>query len=149
MTLLTRFAVRPRGRPALRGCIGRALAAASSVNDSADAGTRLRNSLSSAKLVKRKVAIVGGYKGTGYHGLQLNNNVNTIEDEIRRAVFEAGAMRESNFEDLGKIDWARSSRTDKGVHASCIVVRSAVFVSILRRKANLRSCVCLCFYLWL
>ncbi|CAI5722032.1 unnamed protein product [Hyaloperonospora brassicae] len=128
MTLLTRFAVRPRGRPALRGCIGRGLAAASSVSDSVDAGARLTNSLSSAKLVKRKVAIVGGYKGTGYHGLQLNNDVNTIEDEIRRAIFEAGAMRESNLEDLGKIDWSRSSRTDKGVHASCIVFSGKLLI---------------------
>ena len=72
------------------------------------------------------MAIVGGYNGTGYHGLQLNNDVQTIEDEIRRAIFKAGAMRESNFEDLGKIDWTRSSRTDKGVHAGCIVVRFGV-----------------------
>lgn len=76
-------------------------------------------------LVKRKVAIVAGYSGTGYHGVQLNDNVQTIEHELRQAIFNAGAMRESNFEDLGKIDWSRSSRTDKGVHAGCIVVRTA------------------------
>ncbi|RLN49531.1 hypothetical protein BBJ28_00016733, partial [Nothophytophthora sp. Chile5] len=75
------------------------------------------------KLVKRKVAIVSGYMGTGYHGVQMNDDVQTIEDELRNAIFKAGAMRESNFEDLGKIDWSRSSRTDKGVHAGCIVVR--------------------------
>lgn len=77
------------------------------------------------QLVKRKVAIVAGYSGTGYHGVQLNDNVQTIEHELRQAIFNAGAMRESNFEDLGKIDWSRSSRTDKGVHAGCIVVRNS------------------------
>lgn len=127
--MLTRFALR---RPALRSSFCRGLtAAASGVDDGAATGRRWADPLgaaSPAKLVKRKVAIVGGYMGTGYHGLQLNEDVETIEDEIRRAIFKAGAMRESNFEDLGKIDWARSSRTDKGVHAGCIVVRSAVVV---------------------
>lgn len=75
------------------------------------------------KLVKRKVALVAGYLGTGYHGVQLNKDVPTIEHELREAIFKAGAMRESNFVDLSKIDWSRSSRTDKGVHAGCIVVR--------------------------
>ncbi|KAG2777691.1 hypothetical protein Pcac1_g11836 [Phytophthora cactorum] len=37
-------------------------------------------------------------------------------------------MRESNFEDLGKIDWARSSRTDKGVHAGCIVFSGKLLI---------------------
>lgn len=82
------------------------------------------------KLVKRKVAIVSGYRGTGYHGVQLNKDVDTIEDEIRKAILNAGAMRESNFVDLAKIDWSRSSRTDKGVHAGCIVVRT---VCVLHR----------------
>ncbi|KAI9911819.1 hypothetical protein PsorP6_009650 [Peronosclerospora sorghi] len=86
------------------------------------------DSSQSAKLVKRKVAIVAGYLGTGYHGLQLNNNVITIEEELRHAVFKAGAMRESNFEDLGKIDWSRSSRTDKGVHAGCIVFSGKLLI---------------------
>ncbi|CAH0474852.1 unnamed protein product [Peronospora belbahrii] len=66
--------------------------------------------------------------GTGYHGLQLNENVNTIENEIRHAIFNAGAIRESNLEDLGKIDWARSSRTDKGVHAGCIVFSGKLLI---------------------
>ncbi|KAE9344494.1 hypothetical protein PF008_g9189 [Phytophthora fragariae] len=117
--MLTRFALRPAGRPALRSCFCRGLAAASGLDDGA---------ATPAKLVKRKVAIVSGYMGTGYHGLQMNDNVETIEDEIRRAIFKAGAMRESNFEDLGKIDWARSSRTDKGVHASCIVFSGKLLI---------------------
>ncbi|KAJ0393548.1 hypothetical protein P43SY_006588 [Pythium insidiosum] len=65
--------------------------------------------------------MVAGYLGTGYHGVQLNKNVETIENELRKAILAAGAMRESNFADLSKIDWSRSSRTDKGVHAGCIV----------------------------
>ncbi|GMF24543.1 unnamed protein product [Phytophthora lilii] len=121
--MLTRFALR---RAALRRSSLRGFAAAAGADEGVT-GRRWAETLGAAptKLVKRKVAIVGGYRGTGYHGLQLNEDVETIEHEIRRAIFEAGAMRESNFEDLNKIDWARSSRTDKGVHASCIVVRAA------------------------
>ncbi|OWZ15753.1 TRNA pseudouridine(38-40) synthase [Phytophthora megakarya] len=121
--MLTRFPLRPRA--ALRCSFSRA---ASGADDAT--GRRWAEPLSGAAavLVKRKVAIVGGYMGTGYHGLQLNDNVATIEDEIRRAIFQAGAMRASNFEDLGKIDWARSSRTDKGVHAGCIVFSGKLMI---------------------
>ncbi|TMW65030.1 hypothetical protein Poli38472_009197 [Pythium oligandrum] len=80
------------------------------------------------KLVKRKVVLVAGYLGTGYHGVQLNKNVATIENELRKAILSVGAMRESNFVDLGKIDWSRSSRTDKGVHASCIVFSGKLLI---------------------
>lgn len=78
--------------------------------------------------VKRKVALVAGYIGTGYHGVQLNDDVNTIENELRRAILLIGALRESNFEDLAKIDWSRSSRTDKGVHASTLVFSGKLLV---------------------
>lgn len=43
-----------------------------------------------------------------------NFNV-AIEKELETAIFEAGGIRDSNFGDLDKIGWARSSRTDKGV----------------------------------
>lgn len=38
-----------------------------------------------------------------------------VEKELETAIFKAGGIRESNFGDLQKIAWARSSRTDKGV----------------------------------
>ena len=38
-----------------------------------------------------------------------------IENELETAIFKAGGIRDSNYGDLHKIDWARSSRTDKGV----------------------------------
>ncbi|KUF86020.1 hypothetical protein AM588_10001089 [Phytophthora nicotianae] len=129
--MLTRFALRPAGRTALRSSFCRGLAASSGTDDGIKTGRRwtdLFTTTEPAKLVKRKVAIVTGYMGTGYHGLQLNDNVKTIEDDVRQAIFDAGAMRESNFVDLGKIDWARSSRTDKGVHAGCIVFSGKLLI---------------------
>ncbi len=38
-----------------------------------------------------------------------------IEDELEQAIYKAGGIIESNFGNLSKISWARSSRTDKGV----------------------------------
>lgn len=38
-----------------------------------------------------------------------------IEKELETAIYKAGGIRDSNFGDLNKIAWARSSRTDKGV----------------------------------
>ncbi|RLN67564.1 hypothetical protein BBJ29_006150 [Phytophthora kernoviae] len=131
--MLSRFALNGARRRAIRSpllTLSRGFTEASSIDTDTTTGRRgsCLASTSSTKLVKRKVAIVGGYMGTGYHGLQLNKDVQTIEDELRTAIFKAGAMRESNFEDLGKIDWSRSSRTDKGVHAGCIVFSGKLLI---------------------
>lgn len=42
-------------------------------------------------------------------------NFVAIEGELEVAIYKAGGIRDSNFGDLHKIGWARSSRTDKGV----------------------------------
>jgi hypothetical protein len=95
--------------------------------------TMMENGNDSLKSLRKvKVALVGGYLGTGYCGVQLQDKndddgsgggeIPTIEAEVRSALFKAGCIRASNMESLSKIGWSRSSRTDKGVHASCIVV---------------------------
>ncbi|KAH9668217.1 putative tRNA pseudouridine synthase [Citrus sinensis] len=45
-----------------------------------------------------------------------------IEGELETAVFKAGGIRESNYGNLQKIAWARSSRTDKGVHSLATMI---------------------------
>ncbi|XP_024028196.1 putative tRNA pseudouridine synthase [Morus notabilis] len=69
---------------------------------------------------KKKVVMRVGYVGTDYRGLQMQrdeHSLSTIEKELETAIFKAGGIRDSNFGDLQKIAWARSSRTDKGVHS--------------------------------
>ncbi|GFZ01722.1 pseudouridine synthase family protein [Actinidia rufa] len=69
---------------------------------------------------KKKVVMRVGYVGTDYRGLQMQrdeHSLSTIEEELENAIFKAGGIRDSNFGDLHKIGWARSSRTDKGVHS--------------------------------
>jgi hypothetical protein len=44
-----------------------------------------------------------------------------VEGVLERALFEAGMISEANYGDFRKTKWARSSRTDKGVHSLCTV----------------------------
>lgn len=81
------------------------------------------------KLLKRKVALVVGYVGSDFYGLQMqmvngipDSSLPTVENELRLALINCGLILPSNGEDLSRIDWSRSSRTDKGVHAARIVL---------------------------
>nr|XP_023873359.1 putative tRNA pseudouridine synthase [Quercus suber]XP_023873360.1 putative tRNA pseudouridine synthase [Quercus suber]POE84706.1 putative trna pseudouridine synthase [Quercus suber] len=69
---------------------------------------------------KKKVVLRIGYVGTDYRGLQKQieeHALSTIENELETAIFKAGGIRDSNYGNLNKIAWGRSSRTDKGVHS--------------------------------
>ncbi|GMI96915.1 hypothetical protein like AT2G30320 [Hibiscus trionum] len=74
---------------------------------------------------KKKVVMRVGYVGTDYRGLQLQRDehqLSTVENELETAIFKAGGIRDSNYGDLHKIAWARSSRTDKGVHSLATMI---------------------------
>ncbi|KAG0168110.1 tRNA pseudouridine synthase 1 [Apophysomyces sp. BC1021] len=70
------------------------------------------------RLQKKKVALMIGFNGTGYQGMQINPNVKTIESELFTAMCEAGAISKDNSDDTKKVQWMRAARTDKGVHAA-------------------------------
>ncbi|XP_021851366.1 putative tRNA pseudouridine synthase isoform X2 [Spinacia oleracea] len=65
---------------------------------------------------KKKVVMRVGYVGSNYKGLQKQqeDNIPTIEEALENALYQAGAINDTNFGNLNKIAWARSSRTDKG-----------------------------------
>ncbi|KAI8956622.1 pseudouridine synthase [Daldinia sp. FL1419] len=67
---------------------------------------------------KRKVAVLIGYAGTGYHGLQINHKEKTIEGDIFAALVAAKAISKANADDPRKSSFVRCARTDKGVHAA-------------------------------
>ena len=55
---------------------------------------------------KRKMAIVCGYIGSNYRGLQIDtsdNNFTTVEGEMIKALLAAGFVSESNAVDLSKM----------------------------------------------
>mmetsp|Transcript_18752 Transcript_18752/g.51690 ORF Transcript_18752/g.51690 Transcript_18752/m.51690 type:complete len:145 (-) Transcript_18752:230-664(-) len=58
---------------------------------------------SSGKFQKRMMALQFGYIGTGYAGLQKNPGQKTIEDELEKALFQAGAISAHNHGDLKKV----------------------------------------------
>ena len=66
---------------------------------------------------KRKWALNFGYLGSQYQGLQVNPDANTVEKHLEKALFLAGGIPEYNFANLHKIQWTRTARTDRGVHA--------------------------------
>ena len=62
------------------------------------------------------------YSGTGYHGMQLTEDMKTIEGELFSAFVAAGAISKWNAMDPKKSSLVRCARTDKGVHAGGNVV---------------------------
>ncbi|KAI9884707.1 MAG: tRNA pseudouridine synthase 1 [Watsoniomyces obsoletus] len=71
---------------------------------------------------KRKVAVMIGYSGTGYRGMQVNPGSKTIEGDLFAAFVAAGAISKANSTDIKKSSFVRCARTDKGVHAAGNVV---------------------------
>jgi hypothetical protein len=52
---------------------------------------------------KKKVALLFGYVGAGYQGLQMNPGAHTIEEDLERALHEEGAISDANHGDLKKV----------------------------------------------
>lgn len=71
---------------------------------------------------KRKVAVLIGYAGTGYKGMQMNHHEKTIEGDLFAAFVAAGAIQKRNADDPKKSSFVRCARTDKGVHAAGNVI---------------------------
>lgn len=71
---------------------------------------------------KRKVAVMIGYSGTGYKGMQVNGDEPTIERDLFQAFIDAKAISKANADDPRKSSLARCARTDKGVHAAGNVI---------------------------
>ncbi|KAF1997108.1 pseudouridine synthase [Amniculicola lignicola CBS 123094] len=71
---------------------------------------------------KRKVAVMIGYSGTGYKGMQIDKKQKTIEGDLFTAFVAAGAISKANADDPKKSALVRCARTDKGVHAAGNVI---------------------------
>ncbi|KAJ0415598.1 pseudouridine synthase [Aspergillus carlsbadensis] len=77
---------------------------------------------------KKKVAVLIGYSGTGYKGMQLSTTEKTIEGDLFSAFVAAGAISKANAADPKKSSFVRCARTDKGVHAAGNVVSLKMIV---------------------
>ncbi|EKD21276.1 tRNA pseudouridine synthase A [Drepanopeziza brunnea f. sp. 'multigermtubi' MB_m1] len=77
---------------------------------------------------KRKVAVMIGYAGSGYKGMQINGAEKTIEGDLFKAFVAAGAISKANADDPKKSSLVRCARTDKGVHAAGNVISLKLIV---------------------
>ena len=87
--------------------------------------SNVNNEMSSGalkKIMKRKVAVLCGFNGSKYQGMQVNHNARTIEGELFSAMSRTGLVSPTNSVDPKKVAWMRACRTDKGVHAAGQVV---------------------------
>ncbi|CAJ0640642.1 15334_t:CDS:10 [Entrophospora sp. SA101] len=77
---------------------------------------------------KKKVAVLVGFCGTGYQGMQI---ARTIEDELFKAFVAVGAVSKDNSDDPKK-----ATRTDKGVHAAGNLISLKIYIPDLVEKIN-------------
>ncbi|TIB02033.1 hypothetical protein E3P94_01231 [Wallemia ichthyophaga] len=84
------------------------------------------------KLPKRKCAVIVGFCGTGYNGMQIQPHANTrtIEGEIFLAMVNAGVISRENSTDPGKVNLQRAARTDASVHAASNVISLKMIVEL-------------------
>ncbi len=66
---------------------------------------------------KINTALIFGYNGAAYQGLQINPDAVTVESVLEQSLYDAGCIDEANHKNLHKINWTRTARTDKGVSA--------------------------------
>lgn len=74
------------------------------------------------RIKRKKMALLLGYCGVDYYGMQRNPGVRTIEEDLLKALWEAKYITEDDFNNQQNTQFQRSSRTDKGVSAARQVV---------------------------
>lgn len=77
------------------------------------------------RVKRRKYLVVLGYAGANYIGMQRNPDVNTIEEELLKAMFKNKMITEDSFNQPQYAHFQRAARTDKGVSAArqCISLK--------------------------
>jgi tRNA pseudouridine(38-40) synthase len=88
---------------------------------------------------KRKYALNFGYLGSRYQGLQINPGAITVEAILEKALFLAGGIAECNYGCLNKLQWTRTARTDRGVHALSQCCAMKLMMPLDERDAFMNS----------
>jgi len=74
------------------------------------------------KIKRRKFAVLMGYSGVGYYGMQRNPDTKTIEEELFKALLDSEFINEECYQVVQNMQFQRAARTDKGVSAARQVV---------------------------
>ncbi|KAM7360490.1 pseudouridine synthase 1 isoform 1-T1 [Cochliomyia hominivorax] len=70
------------------------------------------------RVKRKKTAILLGYSGANYFGMQRNPGMQTIEEELFKAMLKHKWITEEMFEQAQLACFQRAARTDKGVSAA-------------------------------
>ncbi|KAI8996395.1 tRNA pseudouridine synthase [Trametes punicea] len=84
------------------------------------------------RLPKRPCALLIGFCGDGYNGMQIQPDprVRTIEGVLFEALIKVGAVSQDNSDNPTKVKLGRAARTDAGVHAAGNVVSMKLITAI-------------------
>ncbi|GJQ87875.1 hypothetical protein Trydic_g1146 [Trypoxylus dichotomus] len=74
------------------------------------------------RIKRRKYALLLGYSGVDYYGMQRNPTMKTIEEELFKVLLTTDLINEEAFNQIQTIHYQRAARTDKGVSAARQVV---------------------------
>ncbi|GAB1860044.1 Trna pseudouridine synthase a [Camponotus japonicus] len=69
------------------------------------------------KIKRKNHAILLGYLGKDYYGMQRNPGMKTIEEDLVTALLKADLITTEHFKNIRLISFQRAARTDKGVSA--------------------------------
>lgn len=98
------------------------------------------------RLKKYKYALLLGYNGRNYHGMQLNKDISTIELQLMQAFLNAGYITEDEAKEPYRFKFQRAARTDKTVSAVRQVV-SLLLRKLLLNIIFLQACFKILIYL--
>lgn len=89
---------------------------------------------------KQKFCLLLGFAGGNYYGMQFNESVKTIEDEMLKAMVKQKWILPEHLAKPWTFDFVRGSRTDRGVSAArmnvSMVLRKLYFVDNFERFYN-------------
>lgn len=93
------------------------------------------------RVKKRKYCMLLGFAGANFFGMQRNPGVNTIEEELLKALLKNKLINDEGFSQPQMIHFQRAARTDKGVSATrqCCSLKLRKYARKLRKKSVERN----------
>ncbi|XP_050733235.1 pseudouridylate synthase 1 homolog isoform X2 [Eriocheir sinensis] len=90
----------------------------------------------------KRYALLLSFNGQGFHGMQRNATLNSVEDHLHKAMLQADVITQEEFLVPQLFNFQRASRTDKGVSAARLLTTGRFFCekSELKEKVNQLLC---------
>ena len=92
------------------------------VDDNEENSVKKQKVEGEVRIKKRNFAMMLGYLGKNYYGMQRNPGMDTVEESLINALLKANLINSEAFDVIQTIQFQRAARTDKGVSAARQVV---------------------------